>query len=58
MKKRIKPDPSAPPGSDEAIAAGCICPILDNAHGKGFMGIEGLYCYNGLCPIHGHLVKA
>jgi hypothetical protein len=36
------------PGSDEAIAAGCICPVLDNSHGKGdgpFRVIEG-------CPIH------
>lgn len=26
------------PGSDEAIAAGCRCPVLDNAHGRGWMG--------------------
>lgn len=27
-----------PPGSDAARAAGCKCPVLDNAHGKGYMG--------------------
>lgn len=26
------------PGSPESIAAGCICPVLDNAHGRGWMG--------------------
>lgn len=26
------------PGSDEAVKAGCKCPVLDNAHGKGYMG--------------------
>lgn len=45
------------PGSDEAIAKGCssseledTCPVLDNAHGKGYLG--------GVredCPLHGHL---
>ena len=23
------------PGSDAAVADGCICPVMDNAHGKG-----------------------
>lgn len=26
------------PGSNEAIAAGCTCPVLDNAHGTGYLG--------------------
>ena len=26
------------PGSDEAIAAGCTCPVIDNGHGRGYMG--------------------
>lgn len=25
------------PGSDEAIKIGCTCPVMDNAHGKGFI---------------------
>jgi hypothetical protein len=40
------------PGSDEAIDAGCTCPVLDNAHGKGYKGIEGRFVYNLECPIH------
>ena len=27
------------PGSDEAIKMGCTCPVMDNAHGKGFSGV-------------------
>lgn len=42
------------PGSDEAIKAGCKCPVLDNAHGKGYMGVEGVFVYSELCGIHGH----
>ncbi len=26
------------PGSDEALEKGCTCPVLDNGHGKGWMG--------------------
>jgi len=38
------------PGSDAAIAAGCICPVLDNGHGRrpgpwGFIIVVG-------CPVH------
>ena len=30
------------PGSDEAVAKGCVCAVLDNHHGEGFMwGGEG-----------------
>ena len=39
------------PGSDEAIAQGCTCPVLDNAHGQG-LG-DGLFWVNQDCPIHG-----
>lgn len=50
---------SLPPGSDEAIAAGCVCPVLDNAHGKGYMGGakdengETVYILSWACPLHG-----
>ena len=39
------------PGSDEAIAQGCVCPVLDNAHGKGTG--DGLFWVNEDCPVHG-----
>lgn len=46
------------PGSREALAEGCTCPVLDNAHGKGYMG--GMKDDNGntifimvtTCPLH------
>ncbi len=41
------------PGSDEAIALGCKCPTLDNAHGKGARGDPDLFWINKDCPIHG-----
>jgi hypothetical protein len=45
------------PGSNEAIDAGCTCPVLDNGHGKGsgFRTIEGepaFWIAIG-CPLHG-----
>jgi len=47
MNKETKPNP----GSDQAIELGCICPILDNNHGKG--GYRGGFFINLKCPIHG-----
>ena len=44
-----------PPGSDEAIWAGCICPRMDNGYGKGHFG-DGLrygWWTNSACPLHG-----
>ena len=43
------------PGSKEAIEAGCICPVSDNAHGAGAYDVGDHPCYwvNGDCPIHG-----
>ena len=26
------------PGSDAAIALGCSCPVMDNSHGRGYLG--------------------
>lgn len=43
------------PGSDTAIKAGCTCPVLDNGHGRGWMGMAGVYVYTVGCPIHGHV---
>lgn len=42
------------PGSDEALAAGCRCPVLDNAHGRGWMGVDGAWVLSGDCPLHAH----
>ena len=42
------------PGSEEAIKQGCLCPVLDNRHGKGIM-VNGEYRFwiSGDCPLHG-----
>ena len=43
------------PGSDAAVAAGCTCPLLDNAHGAGCgSGEDGttLYWRTAGCPLH------
>lgn len=45
------------PGSDEAIAQGCKCPVIDNCHGKGYMGIPDVFVYTENCPIHGHMLR-
>ena len=46
------------PGSEEAIDRGCICPVLDNHHGRGFYADipgrprETYFYYTGDCPLH------
>ena len=40
------------PGSKEAIRQGCVCPILDNAHGQGIKNGTQFWI-NSECPIHG-----
>ncbi|MCD1645291.1 hypothetical protein [Aurantimonas coralicida] len=47
------------PGSKAAIDAGCTCPVLDNGHGKGYMGGakdpdtgETIFVYSGGCKLH------
>jgi len=40
------------PGSYEATAAGCRCPILDNNHGM-WKPWPGDWWVNGDCPLHG-----
>ena len=40
------------PGSDEAIALGCTCPVLDNGHGHGYWGQPGIFVYTRGCPLH------
>lgn len=54
--------PTPPPGSPEAVALGCLCPVLDNAHGRGaalrdstgrVQPNEPLYWVADACPLHG-----
>ena len=42
------------PGSKEAKAAGCTCPVMDNAYGAGRYGDGKAYgwCISGGCPLH------
>ena len=45
-----KTTPKPNPGSDEAIEQGCMCPVLDNADGKGTpLG----FWISDKCPLHG-----
>ena len=42
------------PGSREAFDQGCICPVLDNAYGRGYYGNaekNGYVIVMG-CPVH------
>jgi len=44
------------PGSDEAIKAGCKCPVMDNRYGAGAYidpNNNPVFWYNFDCPIHG-----
>ena len=53
MAKKTKKKPGKPtPGSDLAIKQGCVCPVLDNEHGKGYMGMSGIFVQRAGCPVH------
>lgn len=45
------------PGSPEAVQLGCLCPMLDNGHGRGSgrTSTDGrpVFWINGDCPMHG-----
>lgn len=42
------------PGSDEAVKAGCQCPVLDNARGRGIpWGGQTVFYVDETCPLHG-----
>jgi hypothetical protein len=51
------------PGSNEALDAGCLCPVMDNAHGRGYMGGakdehgNTVFVISELCPLHGAALK-
>jgi hypothetical protein len=52
-------DDTPNPGSVEAIAMECTCPILDNGRGRGsgMLGSEGqpLFWIADDCPLHGQV---
>jgi hypothetical protein len=44
------------PGSNEALKAGCFCPVSDNNHGRGRFWpgcVKPVFWINNKCPIHG-----
>ena len=41
------------PGSAEAQANGCRCPVMDNCRGRGANETAGQFWINGACPLHG-----
>ena len=44
------------PGSSEAVAKGCLCPVMDNRYGRGHHeDLKGniVFVMNLECPIHG-----
>jgi len=42
------------PGSEEAVALGCVCPVLDNCRGQGVPDGEGgvAFWFTANCPLH------
>lgn len=55
VEKKAEKPPN--PGSDEAKKKGCLCPVLDNSHGKGYLGMKGTFVISGGCPLHGKGAK-
>ena len=49
MPNNIAPNP----GSPEAVAQGCKCAVIDNAHGRGYRGQQGVFVMTASCPLHG-----
>lgn len=51
------------PGSKEARDLGCTCPVLDNAHGRGYMGGakdtngDTVFVYRAGCVVHDPIVS-
>ncbi len=43
------------PGSEEAVSAGCTCPIMDNHYGAG--RADGTFVYSGDCELHLELFR-
>lgn len=45
------------PGSAAAGALGCTCPVIDNGHGRGYMGQPGIFVMTENCPLHGRRLE-
>jgi hypothetical protein len=47
-----------PPGSPEAVRAGCVCPVVDNAHGYGRGTREGVrWAIIARCQYHAAILE-
>jgi hypothetical protein len=46
-------DDTPNPGSDAAKQAGCLCPVLDNCHGRRAPWPGGCWWVRPDCPMHG-----
>lgn len=46
------------PGSDDAVAQGCTCGVVDNGHGEGCWRFDEngkpLFWCDADCPLHGN----
>lgn len=46
------------PGSEEALEQGCLCPVIDNRYGRGFLypdgrgGLAVAFYFTEGCPLH------
>lgn len=50
---KLRPEVKTPnPGSPEATAQGCTCPVIDNGRGAGAWGDPGLFWRTLGCPLH------
>jgi hypothetical protein len=41
------------PGSRKAVQLGCVCPVMDNSYGGGYMGVDDVFVVRKDCPLHG-----
>ena len=42
------------PGSDESVARGCLCPVIDNGRGDFLLAMDRRgWIVNEHCPLHG-----
>lgn len=48
---------SPAPGSDEARTQGCLCPVVDNHFGAGYLGDGASFGWIIIadCPVHGQV---
>ena len=40
------------PGSPEAVARGCVCPVDENNNGDGIIGTDGQFYISSDCVMH------